>query len=335
MQGTSDSSATSLGLNDPLHRDWLSERLARDRTTASSDATKKSSKTQEPENNDFTIVTWNIWFSQCEWQARLEAALAETLAHDADVFCFQEVRSDVHQSMLNCTYLRERYDPTEERLPHGYDCSIWIKRDVRIKVAKVCSIPLRSIYGRRGLCVDLQLNRQTNIRVVTSHLESGEEMDYTRCGQLETLFKFIRNTPFFNEESMDVAFLVGDYNLDPSYPENEIVEQNGMDVWKELHPNDAGFTENTYQNKMLYSAHGKHKQVRYDRVVIVRPSLRKTSESTVVPHSIKLLGTTPFDTNGELWASDHFGLVATVTVATQSTAGVASDETSASAQDFC
>ena len=62
---------------------------------------------------------------------------------------------------------------------------------------------------------------------------------------------------------------------------------------------------------MRYAKHGKHKQVSFDRVVLVLkyPSERKLQAE---PYRIDILGSKPFDWERGLWASDHFGLVACI-----------------------
>ena len=339
------SCTSSLGSNDPLDRDWLSEslnRLAAERRDCVGVVQKLShpSVLQQRkgdgycESVPFTIVTWNIWFSHHEWRARLEAAIWETLIHTPDVFCLQEVTTEVHNRLLNCHYLRERYDPTEQQLGHGYDVAIWVKknddedgggnqRSIRLHNTK--TIPLGSIFGRRGLCIDLEISSAVNernrnktisrVRVVTAHLESGRENAGVRKVQLNKLFSSIRSIPWNAEDGAsgisqgfeDTSILVGDFNFDPAYPENELIETNGcVDVWQAIRPNDCGFTEDTYKNKMRYLAHGKHKQVRFDRIILVP----KGANATIIPYEISLLGSEPFDQEQGLWASDHFGLVA-------------------------
>lgn len=343
--------------NDPLERDWLSKSLQRlaGKYTAVQETNVSRQKEEQMTNNHmneiilpFTIITWNIWFSSYEWKARLEAALSQILLQEPDVFCFQEVTAEVHKCMLQCHYLRKRYEPTELRLPQWYDVAIWIKKDDdtasssiaenqgrSIKVHACKTIELETIFGRRGLCLDLEISANdhsrgkrvsSRVRVVSTHLESKKENGKIRERQLDHLFNCIRDMPWKTveaekesnkeEEAGDypiVSLLVGDFNIDPAYPENTIVESNSIDLWKILRPNDYGFTEDTYVNKMRYEKHGYHKQVRYDRIVLVPTTLSDDASillSQAHPCSIDRLGTEPFDDEGRLWVSDHFGLVA-------------------------
>mmetsp|Transcript_38667 Transcript_38667/g.93490 ORF Transcript_38667/g.93490 Transcript_38667/m.93490 type:complete len:382 (-) Transcript_38667:168-1313(-) len=318
--GASDVSSLDTD-DDPLAVDWLSNFLV------SASSTHPPNSKSSTTTSSFKIVTWNLWFAVHHWRERLEAALAEILLiQDPDIFCLQEVRTEVHQCMLDCVFLRERYQPTEERLTQSYDCATWVKRDSsRIIGVTGTTLTMESIYGRRGCCCDFELtfvgDKQAKLRIVNTHLESGKEMEATRRRQLETLFLSIRKMPFQRQhpvEEVDVALLVGDFNLDPSYPENELVDESALDVWKALRPKDPGYTENTYRNQMRYLVHGKHKQVRYDRIVIVNPSKTAADQHerrlACKPEQIDILGDRPFDKKGTLWVSDHFGLMATMTL---------------------
>ena len=258
--------------------------------------------TANAETNGFSIVTWNIWFSQYHWRNRLCVTLLETLSQQPDVFCFQEVTRQAHSVLLNCAFLRERYEPTEESLPCSYDCAVWVRKGVSVE--SVSNIPLPSIYGRRGLCVEVKKNigeTQQQIRIITTHLESGKGMEHTRRAQLQDINKFQSKCPY-------PTFLVGDMNLDPSYPENECLP--GLDLWSHCHKRDPGFTEDTYVNRMRYNHHGqKHKQVRYDRILLMNSNPPPTEVQ------IQRLGTQAFrnkENEEVVWPSDHFGLAVQV-----------------------
>ena len=271
---------------------------------------------------EFAIVTWNIWFANLYWRERLRATLVETLEQSPHVVSFQEVTQNVHSIMLHCDYWRQWYDPTEERLPCSYDCSIWIRKSdattrttttndngrtpagINVAATNTSMVQIPTIYGRRGLYVDLKLlppasDDETKIRVMTTHLESGMNKGDTRRKQLDTLQKAAAADRI-------PTFLVGDMNIDPSYPENSALP--GQDLWHVTHRDDPGFTEDTYINEMRFWAHGgKTKRVRYDRIML----LNSKPNHRVV--DVKLLGATPFQhPNGQslLWPSDHFGLVA-------------------------
>lgn len=95
-----------------------------------------------------------------------------------------------------------------------------------------------------------------------------------------------------------------------------------MDVWEHLRHGEPGWTEDTDVNEMRFIASGKHKQVRFDRVLQLckeedgPPHAKYRAE----PEGIRLLGTEKIAEvtvgHGEwaeampIWPSDHFGLSA-------------------------
>ena len=97
--------------------------------------------------------------------------------------------------------------------------------------------------------------------------------------------------------------MCGDFNFDANEQTDECKRfpENDLDVWKALRPNEKGYTEDTHINLMRLQSTKQHKQVRYDQVHYFA-----SSEPIFVPQSIDLVGTLPF---GDLWLSDHFGIV--------------------------
>ena len=73
----------------------------------------------------------------------------------------------------------------------------------------------------------------------------------------------------------DAVALCGDFNLcsEGKYvPENAPIagDRDVLDLWPALRPGEPGWTEDTEANAMRYRATGKEKQVRFDRVLLVR-----------------------------------------------------------------
>ena len=69
-----------------------------------------------------------------------------------------------------------------------------------------------------------------------------------------------------------IAVLTGDFNLCASSEENVTIacEPGVMDLWPTLE-SGPGWTEDTAINEMRFAAKPKHKQVRFDRVLIIHP----------------------------------------------------------------
>eukprot|EP00035_Acanthoeca_spectabilis_P031536 m.14598 g.14598 ORF g.14598 m.14598 type:complete len:392 (-) comp4805_c0_seq1:424-1599(-) len=257
---------------------------------------------------EFRVVTWNVWFDDFKASARHAALIAETLQQKPHVICFQEVTAALHTEMLKNPTLTREYRPSESSaLPHTYDVSIWVHRSTTIDAVSTTSIPTH--LGRRGLAVDITLENSASFRVQTVHLESMKPNSGLRAQQLAVLL------PELKEKSP--ALVLGDFNFCSSWPdENDILEQDPriVDVWPTLRGASPGYTEDSVINSMLLkSKRGKHKQVRFDRVLLVAPDKgqpESPQQCLLQPSNIKLLGTKPLKTSPDVFPSDHFGLVA-------------------------
>jgi tyrosyl-DNA phosphodiesterase 2 len=72
-----------------------------------------------------------------------------------------------------------------------------------------------------------------------------------------------------------------------------------------LRPDDHGFTEDTAINHMRFDSTNKHRQVRFDRVLV--------KGTAWAPASIDLLGTEAISTtHPRVFPSDHFGVMCEV-----------------------
>ena len=106
----------------------------------------------------------------------------------------------------------------------------------------------------------------------------------------------------------EAYILMGDFNLCSSWTvENRLIEEHYLDLWPAIRRDQPGYTEDTSTNRMRLLAKGKHKHVRFDRILMRSPVWR--------PRSIGLLGTQPIsDELPDVFPSDHFGLTATISV---------------------
>jgi alkylated DNA repair dioxygenase AlkB len=219
----------------------------------------------------------------------------------------------------NLEFTRDYMSVEPHDLPHFYDVSIWVHRT--LTVTAVTSLPLPSCMDRRALVVDVVLSTGAVVRVQTTHLESKKPNWELRAKQLEVLLPIVKAPTI-------PAIVVGDFNFCSSWPEeNEVIEQDlrVIDVWPALRGETAGFTEDSVVNSMMLKAkRGKHKQVRFDRILLVNPD-GVAPTTVLIPASIKLLGTTPLAGKAGIFPSDHFGLVATFKVMLGSSGGGGSE----------
>jgi len=170
----------------------------------------------------------------------------------------------------------------------GYDVLLLSRREV----GSFAMIELPTMMGRRLLVAELACG----LTVATVHLESLRDRASWRATQLGIIL------PWLAETYAD-SLLVGDMNFGDDDPvESELVAPL-VDVWRALHPGDAGFTIDSDLNSMRLAASGIPAHKRLDRVFLRSQRWRATA--------IERLGTEPIDDVGT-FISDHFGLLTTL-----------------------
>eukprot|EP01044_Picomonas_judraskeda_P014376 COSAG03_NODE_2275_length_2925_cov_2.778839_2_plen_287_part_00 len=257
--------------------------------------------------------------------------------------------------MLRCESLQRHY--LSVPLDHNgyYDVAIWLRRAClapdHTPDARVVEIP--SYMGRRCLYTDVTVRSGWRVRLATVHLESTGSQGPVRKAQLDAIFPALKGEPWSSgaEQSKstpglllpDIAVLTGDFNLCACSEENSTVarEPGVTDLWPTLEAG-PGWTENTAINEMRFAAKRQHKQVRFDRVLLLghpgggAPAADgETAASEWRGTRVALLGTAPLasatrsegrdllETTSEdtmrpggadarVWPSDHFGLVADI-----------------------
>eukprot|EP00747_Dinoflagellata_sp_TGD_P179984 gnl/TRDRNA2_/TRDRNA2_31693_c0_seq2.p1 gnl/TRDRNA2_/TRDRNA2_31693_c0~~gnl/TRDRNA2_/TRDRNA2_31693_c0_seq2.p1 ORF type:complete len:244 (+),score=17.02 gnl/TRDRNA2_/TRDRNA2_31693_c0_seq2:302-1033(+) len=233
----------------------------------------------------------------------------------------------MHEAMLRSEGFRRVLSPTEPYLPSldGYDVAIWIRHD--FQALRCWTIELPSDLQRRCCVVDLQaryasLSRDVRIRIASVHLESDqpEKVGTTiREEQQSMLFPRLWSEEFPDGGIIDVTILAGDFNFCAS---NQLAnrqisnDERILDVWQALRPSENGYTEDTSINRMMHQRQqGKQKQVRYDRVLLLKRNAHNRvaldDTLTCTPSQVALLGTKAVESDGDVWPSDHFGLHAT------------------------
>jgi hypothetical protein len=129
-------------------------------------------------------------------------------------------------------------------------------------------------------------------------LESHAYSTAIRAQQLAEVFPRLALDPH--------VILTGDFNLDPSWPENQNLDPAYQDIWPLLHPSEPGYTEDTEVNTMRRIQTGKHKQVRFDRILL------RSEQPGWRAESIQMIGTESISPEmPDAFPSDHFGLVGT------------------------
>jgi endonuclease/exonuclease/phosphatase family metal-dependent hydrolase len=242
-----------------------------------------------------TLVVYNAWFGDFLWQQRLAGLLDVVRSCRPDVVALQEVTRRQLEAILATEWIRQGYwvsDRDGRSLePHGV---LTLSR-VPVRDLALCELP--SNKHRKLLVAELGL-AQGPLVVGNLHLESSARATPLRLAQLDRVLASLRG--------VGNAIVMGDFNFDPAQaPEQDRLDGHYRDLWDELRPNEAGYTEDTDVNRMRLLHKNKEKQVRFDRILL------GISRQDWEPVSIRLIGTAPIaPQRSDLFPSDHFGLAA-------------------------
>jgi tyrosyl-DNA phosphodiesterase 2 len=247
---------------------------------------------EDVQRNELTLATFNTWFGEPFAAERYQALMDLLACHRPDVILLQEVTPASLSIFLAQPWIRDSYytSDTDGRTLGRYGVLILS----RLAPAAITLLPLPSIMGRHLLVWETQVNGSP-LHITTVHLESGQESAAARGAQLSLIFDALREVPN--------AVITGDFNFCASWTEeNDRLDPAYQDVWARLRPDDPGYTEDTAVNRMLYGIKGKHKHVRFDRVLLKGSGWRA--------ESIDLLGTEPIAPDlPDVFPSDHLGLL--------------------------
>ena len=235
-----------------------------------------------------SVLTLNTWFEPVHQAQRHAGLLAALEASDADVMCLQEVTPELFARLESADWVRESCALAISPSVHtGYGVAILS----RLPVERAWELPLSSMMNRALLAIELRTWGE-RLTVASAHFESTRELRASRINQLHEVFSAL--------EGHAPALLTGDFNFDPSEPEEHALEPSFVDVWPLLRGADApGYTEDTSRNSMRRAHHGVDKHVRYDRI-LARLGARWS------PSEVQLFGTAPIAEG--VFLSDHFGV---------------------------
>ena len=247
---------------------------------------------------ELTLVTFNVWFDDYYALERCEALLEIVRQCDADIICLQEIKTRYLNFILQQPWVQKGYQVSDftGRTIQPYGVLLLS----RLPITQLRLHRLPSMMARKLLVTGFELNRQT-VEIATVHLESMKAFAPSRKRQLSLIFPALA-------ESQHVM-LMGDFNFCArrSPEENACIDPDYQDMWIVLHGDDPGYTEDTNINLMRLEKNQKHKQVRFDRMLV------RSSTPGWRPASIELLGTEPISANlPNVFPSDHFGLRGTL-----------------------
>jgi endonuclease/exonuclease/phosphatase family metal-dependent hydrolase len=238
--------------------------------------------------DELTVTTFNIWNDPYFAAERCLAIVDLISKHAPDVMVFQELTADALEIVLADPWVREQCfcAAVTDHEVRNYGMLLLS----RVPLRDVSYTPLPSRMSRGFLRAEVTNGGAPTV-VCCLHLDSGKVSARLRGRQLRRVFSALR--------SAGDAIVMGDFNMRDT--ENDQIVAPFVDVWPALRPDEPGFTEDTSINLMRLDSRNKHRQVRFDRVLLKGP--------TWAGASIDLLGTEPLsDTLPRVFPSDHFGV---------------------------
>eukprot|EP00466_Bigelowiella_natans_P013925 jgi/Bigna1/77811/fgenesh1_pg.50_\ len=259
----------------------------------------KSKKRKEEKklvlNDEFTVLTYNIWFGRVEPKERFKEIGAMVGKYDPDVVMFQEVESWIIKLFLAQEWAKQYYitDP-DGRTIERYGVMMFSK----VPFSEVINYPFpASKLGRKMLMATIPTSSGPPLLVGTFHLDSFPNMKAERKSEVEDMCELAM--PFKR------VLCAGDTNFIADEEKQNLDKGKFLDVWETLKPDEHGATFSTKDNLMtrksaegLYEAHNRIDRMWY-------------TQGTMKPLDITLIGTKAIrnDESSPLWPSDHYGLV--------------------------
>ncbi|TEB38074.1 hypothetical protein FA13DRAFT_1725701 [Coprinellus micaceus] len=201
--------------------------------------TKISRGSSSPQRLRLSLVTWNIDFQSPRASSRANHILEHVLekSRAPDIIFLQEVRPDVHASLLDNPKVRKAFLTTGTEDASYFTMGLLsrtrfasAKEEVKFILGPVSRVELPSAYDRDGLCVDiLPPNAPDSVcRLINVHLDSLWQLP-NRTQQLKTLANALR------EPGCGGGLIAGDFNsINPG--DKALIKDNGLeDAWLALH----------------------------------------------------------------------------------------------------
>jgi endonuclease/exonuclease/phosphatase family metal-dependent hydrolase len=240
-----------------------------------------------------TFLTYNVLADPALARERVPALLKILGDSDADVIALQEVTPWFLKAMQ-----REGWAKRYHQVPEGTEQP----RGGLVILSKLRPVghAYRDVTSRqrRGVLVVHYRVDGRHLAVATVHLESPLEAGETRARQLKQVFPLLKEA--------DDAVLLGDYNFSEGWqPETGVLPKDFVDVWKTVKPDDVGYTWNIEVSPMAKAgSFPNEKSGRIDRILIRSDRWK--------PVDAKVLGDKAVDERGQVFPSDHFGLMGAV-----------------------
>ena len=246
------------------------------------------------EANPVRLLTYNV-LADDDLKAQRVPRLMELIEKsDADVIALQEVAPWFVRELATQAWVGKYQVPVKDNAlvcPGG----LLVLSKSPVEVVAMGRLP--GGQGRTFLVVRTQV-RGRPFAVATCHLESPLEAGATRASQLDV---------FFRQLGCADAIMLGDFNFGDGEAESKRIPGAFQDAWLATNAGENGFTWDIERSPMARkgSFPGEASR-RLDRILVKSRFLK--------PQKTEILGSAPVDKPGEVFPSDHFGLLASLEV---------------------
>jgi tyrosyl-DNA phosphodiesterase 2 len=247
-----------------------------------------------------SFISYNVWFESHNWNNRINELLNLFKKYSPDFICFQEMTYEFLKFLCEQNFIQENYF-LSGNYKGSYDVFMLSKLPVKFYVNEFVSQ-----MGRNLLIANAQfLTKEKtieNLLIATSHFESLNNAPI-RNKQLKSAFDILNIS--------NLAFLMGDFNFDSSWKEEEKnIDVNFIDSWYVYKE------KNNLDHSDGYTMAGDKyfPPWRPDRILF------KDSLNTFVLDKFEIIGKEPIQINNSQrykdikTPSDHYGLYAVFSI---------------------
>ncbi len=248
--------------------------------------------------DSLTVATLNLWHDQRDWPKRLNVIVAEMRRLRPDVLCLQEVlqnpnlpnQAETLGDSLGCQVQFASVDGPER--PKRYGNAILTPHSVRVGESRnlAPADDYRAVahvrFDWHGRAVD----------AYSTHLHHTTEGGAIRATQIRHLLAYVDST-----RGDGPVVIAGDFNCELGSAEMSLVTVRYDDVFHAVHPKMSRAEATTYSARF-----GVDPGV-IDHIFVER---RGAKPQPLIPLACQVI----FNSVGpdSVWASDHFGVVATL-----------------------
>lgn len=252
----------------------------------------------DPDSLTLSVLTYNLWYDQGNWQARLKYILQEIRKKDPDIIGLQEViqrenlsnQASTIADSLGYYYYFSSVDPPDRLKRFGN--AILSRYPFEEKNWR--ALEPRNDF-RTAIYTRIHIHGYT-LNIYNTHLHHTAEGFNIRRRQIYDMFSFMEQT-----RAAGLTVLTGDFNANPDWEEMQIVFEKFDDVYALFHEDHLSPGHSTLNYNL------GHQKRRIDYVLV------KTGDQAILkPVSAEIILDKLSDSG--VWGSDHFGVFAVFTL---------------------